>query len=236
MLKYSLTIFLAAICGFSAILYQSPANSQAGTDWTQRVTMSKEGGHVLGNPLARKRLVEYVSYTCPHCATYSAQSADILEKQYVTQGKVSIEVRNFVRDPFDLAAALLSRCGSPKKFFGNHRAILAAQKNWVGRAQSADAATKKRWQDPDLTKRLQSIASDVGLRALMNNRGYDDAALNTCLANAAERDRLIEMTRIAATEHKVTGTPGFLLNDKYLPKTHSWGVLEPKLRNALQGI
>ena len=37
--------------------------------------------------------------------------------KYVKGGKVSFEFRNFVRDPADMAASLLSRCTAPANYF-----------------------------------------------------------------------------------------------------------------------
>lgn len=214
----------------------SPQSSAPQTDWTKRVTVSKTGGHILGNPLARKRLVEYVSYSCPHCATYAAQSAAPIEASYISKGSVSVEVRSFVRDPFDFAAALLARCGKPAQFFGNHRAILAQQKTWLARASTPDAAMQERWKTQDLGKRMQFIANDIGLNSIMQKRGLSLSVMNQCLANKSAHNQLIEMTHYAANEVKITGTPAFTINDKYQAKTHSWPALEPKLRSAFGGL
>lgn len=247
MMTKNIVIGLAATLGIAALASAAPkADDNAApngpqseapqTDWTKRVTVSKSGGHILGNPLARKRLVEYVSYSCPHCATYAAQSAAAIENRYITKGSVSVEVRSFVRDQFDYAAALLARCGPPAKFFGNHRAILAQQKQWLARASSPDPIAQKRWQTADNGKRLQYIASDTGLRALMQKRGYNDAMIDQCLADEVAQSKLLDMTRYAIDTVKIQGTPAFTLNNKYLPKTHSWRALEPQLRSAFGGL
>lgn len=235
------TLGIAALANAAPLISASPApdapQAQAPqTDWTKRVTLSESGGHILGNPLARKRLVEYVSYSCPHCATYAAQSAAAIENRYITKGDVSVEVRSFVRDPFDYTAALLARCGPQSKFFGNHRAILSQQKQWMARAASPDPIAQKRWQTPDTGKRLQYIASDTGLRALMQKRGYTDSMIDQCLADEIEQSKLLDMTRYAVDTVKIEGTPAFTLNDKYLAKTHSWRALEPQLRSAFGGL
>ncbi len=238
------TAFALAVAGFATFTahagtVSSPDNAQAAapqTDWTKRVTVSENGGHVLGNPLARKRLVEYVSYSCPHCATYAAQSAEAVETRYVSTGKVSVEVRNFVRDQFDYTAALLARCGEPSKFFGNHRAILAQQQQWISRATSPDPIAQKRWQTSDIGKRLQYIASDTGLRAIMQKRGFKDAEIDQCLADELEQSIVLDMTRYAGNTVKIEGTPAFTINDKYQKKTHSWQRLEPLLRSAFGGL
>ena len=81
----------------AAAVLIAPAAAQQ-TDWTKRVTLSPMGGHVMGNPLAKNRLVEYVSYTCSHCADFEVASNTPLKSQFVAKGRVSAEVRNYVRD------------------------------------------------------------------------------------------------------------------------------------------
>ncbi|MEO1046019.1 MAG: thioredoxin domain-containing protein [Pseudomonadota bacterium] len=214
----------------SAMAQQSGGAAQSKADWAKMVRMSPSGGHILGNPLARNRLVEFVSYTCPHCADYAEQSALAMKTRYIPKGTTSVEVRNFVRDPFDLTAALLARCGSKDKFFGNHAAILAAQKSWVGKAQSATQAQRQSWESAPMPQRLSLIAKDTGLAALMRGRGYNDSQITQCVTDQKEIALLIKMTQSAANETKITGTPSFIINGELVEKTHDWQTLEPKLK------
>ncbi len=71
-MKYR-SAYLASALTAAAVMI-SPASAQQ-TDWSKRVTQSSIGGHVMGNPLAKNRLVEYVSYTCSHCADFEVASS-----------------------------------------------------------------------------------------------------------------------------------------------------------------
>ena len=42
----------------------------AGTKWADTVTVTPEGGYMIGNPDAPLKLVEYASHTCGACAGY----------------------------------------------------------------------------------------------------------------------------------------------------------------------
>ena len=75
------------------------------------VVRTPEGGYLMGNPKANVKLIEFGSMTCPHCAEFEEQRGEQLIDTYVKSGRVSYEFRNFVRDPFDLAASLIARCG-----------------------------------------------------------------------------------------------------------------------------
>ena len=79
--------------------------------WTAVATPVANGSYLIGNPKARVKLVEYVSYTCPHCAHFTHES-DAALGAMVRSGSTSIELRNQVHDGFDLAAATLARSHS----------------------------------------------------------------------------------------------------------------------------
>ncbi len=223
--------YLASLALGTTAVIAAPLLAQQ-TDWTKRVTMSKIGGHILGNPLAKHNLVEYVSYTCNHCATFEVQSHTPLKTNYVAKGDVTVEVRNFVRDPIDLTAALLARCGGRKKFFGNHKAIMSAQSNWLQTVQSASKDTQQGWFSGEFTQRMKNIARDVGFYKIMQKRGFSIAQSNVCLADKAAQDKILAMTKYATDTVKITGTPSFTINGQLVAKVHSW----PSLRMVLNRL
>src|SRR3546814_8236510 len=71
----------------------------------------------MGNPEAAIKIIEFASLTCSHCADFSENGFPALRDKYVNTGKVSYELRNFVRDPLDMTAALLARCAGAEPFF-----------------------------------------------------------------------------------------------------------------------
>lgn len=225
------TAYLVSLALGATAVIAAPVLAQQ-TDWTKRVTMSKIGGHILGNPLAKHNLVEYVSYTCNHCAAFEVQSHAPLKAHYVAKGNVTTEVRNFVRDPIDLTAALLARCGGRNKFFGNHKAIMSAQSNWLQTVQSTSKETQQAWFSGEFTQRMKNIARDVGFYEIMQERGFSKAQSNACLADKAAQDKILAMTKYATDTVKITGTPSFTINGKLLAKVHGW----PSLRMTLNGL
>lgn len=206
----------------------APAAAQD-TDWTQRVTVSAVGGHIIGNPLAKHALTEYVSYTCNHCASFEMQSHLPLKSDFIAKGHVNAEVRNYVRDPLDLTAAMLARCGGSSKFFGNHRALMSAQSSYLQAAQSASQATRESWYEGAIADRLKKIASDTGLYAILEKRGFTKAQMNVCLSNETEQRKIVAMTKFATDTLKISGTPSFTLNGKVVDNVHSWPALRPQL-------
>ncbi|MEH6791563.1 thioredoxin domain-containing protein [Parasphingorhabdus sp.] len=212
----------------TAAAMSAPASAQQ-TDWTKRVTMSPMGGHVLGNPLAKNRLVEYVSYTCNHCAAFEVASKTPLKSGFIAKGHVSTEVRNYVRDAVDFTAATLARCGGPTKFFGNHNALMASQGKWLNTVMAASPEVQKTWYEGEPNTRLKKIAADVGFYGIMAKRGFSKAQTNACLVDKKAQDQILAMTKYGTETVKITGTPSFTINDKLIAKVHSWPALQPVL-------
>src|SRR4051812_19274153 len=69
-----------------------------GGDWSMVVNPTSAGGFMMGNPNAKVKLVEYGSLTCPHCREFDEKGVPALIANYVKQGRVSWEFRNYVRD------------------------------------------------------------------------------------------------------------------------------------------
>jgi protein-disulfide isomerase len=92
--------------------------AQAKPNWQLTFSLSAKGGHIVGNPASANKIVEYASYTCGHCAEFEEKDAPLVKAQLVATGNSSFEIRNLVRDPLDLTAAMLARCGGKGRFFG----------------------------------------------------------------------------------------------------------------------
>jgi hypothetical protein len=196
-------------------------------DWRETVTRLPSGAHLIGNPAARAKLVEYASYTCPHCAHFAEASAPVLRDRMIRSGSTSLEYRHLIRDAADLSAAILARCAGPKPFWATSEAIFAAQPQWLPRAyefQQANAARLRSYPQP---AQLRAIADGAGLTALVEARGLSAAAIDRCFADKAEVGRIVEMTRAAPPE--VDSTPSFFVNGQAVPHA-DWAALEPALR------
>lgn len=212
---------MLSLLALPLLLAAAPAH-----DWTATVRQTADGAFVLGNPAARVKLVEYASYTCPHCAAFATESAPVLKGRMIRDGSVSWEVRHFVRDQVDLAAAVVARCGGATRFFRLNDAILAAQGQWLPRAidyQGTNAARLRMY--PPLA-RLSALADGAGLKAIGRGEGLSDAAINACFADQASVDRIVAMTAHAPD---IAGTPAFFVNGAAVEGVN-WTTLVPVLR------
>jgi len=212
----------AAALAASALLLTA-----ASSNWL--ATVSLDGtAHRIGNPAAKLRLTEYVSYTCPHCAEFNKEAEGPLQLAYLSPGKASIEIRHLIRDPVDLTVATLAHCGAAEKFPQNHTAFLSGQAGWMGPMSKATAAQKQRWTAPGAEGR-RAIASDFGLYKIMERRGYARAEVDRCLADDALVRQLAEESAKDWKKPGIGGTPSFAINGVVMPGTHTWAALSKQL-------
>lgn len=211
----------------SALAMLALAAAAPKTDWTRKVTETPAGAFVLGNPAAKTRLVEYVSYTCPHCAHFTGEASGPLRAKYVATGGTAIEIRHAVRDPVDLAATLLARCTGPARFFAAHDKLFATQEQWFERGVQYAQANQPALEAAKPAERLRMFANAAGLGPVL---GLSGAQVNTCLANAAQEKLVLAMTDEAWSKRAIPGTPYFLVNGTGIDNTTTWAALEPRLK------
>ena len=221
--KLALALGALALTGSAAAVV-----AQTGQNWTTAV-VERDNGHLLGNPEAKVKLVEFMSYTCSHCADFAREGEPAIKLAYVPNGRVSFEIRHLLRDPIDLTAALLTHCGDPAKFAANHSAILHAQDEWMDRARATTQAQRSRWQFGTNGARRQAMASDLGFYTIMERRGYSRVALDRCLADEAKAAQLAESSQADVAAYKLQGTPSFVVDGELLEGVFTWPALEKAL-------
>ena len=148
----------------------------------------------LGNPDAKVTVIEYASYTCPHCATFHNGPFKQLKADYIDTGKIEFIYREVYFDRFGLWASMLARCGGAERFFGMTDLIYLGQDTWA------------RAGDPAL------IAEE--LRRIGRLAGLDDAALDACLLDDTKARTLVAWFQANAEEHGIESTPSFVINGK----------------------
>lgn len=198
-------------------------------DWTQRVGQTAAGTYVLGNPAAPRKLVEYASYTCSHCAHFSGQASAPLRKLVAT-GRVSVEFRHALRDRLDLTAALLARCAGPSRFFAASEAIFAAQDDWMQKGIAFETANAEKVNEAGPVEGAKLLARETGLAGLVARFGVTPQKADQCLADAAQAKLLVAQTNEAWGTRKIPGTPHFLINGAAVD-ANDWAALAPRLSN-----
>ncbi|MFO1202847.1 MAG: DsbA family protein [Tabrizicola sp.] len=150
------------------------------------------GDFSLGSPDAKIKMVEYASFTCPHCAHFHETVFGQLKKDYIDTGKVHFTLREVYFDRYGLWGALIARCGGEMKYFGIHDMLFAKQKDWAGS------------DDPNqVVENLKTIGRSAGL---------EDAAMDACLNDTANAEALIKQFKTNFEADGVEGTPTLFIN------------------------
>lgn len=147
---------------------------------------------VLGNADAPVTIVEYASFTCPHCAAFHETVFKDLKKDYIDTGKVKFIYREVYFDRYGLWAAMLARCGGETRYFGINAMLFEQQKEWAG---TDDAA-----------------AAVENLRKIGRTAGMDDATIDACMQDAAMAQALVLKYEENKKKDEVTSTPTLFIN------------------------
>jgi len=203
-------------------------------DWGKTISITPQGGIAIGNPNAPVKLLEYASFTCPHCREFKEQGLPTLLRDYVGTGKVAYEFRSFLLNGIDIGPSLLVMCQQPAAAWKLTEALFGTQMQWVQGYQSISEADQAKLQAMPADQAIVAIADAGGLDDFARLRGVPAAKFQQCLSDQANLGKLQTNVQEAVSKYKLTGTPTFIINDETVPDTYTWAALEPKLKAAVQ--
>ena len=150
----------------------------------------------LGDPDAPVTVIEYASYTCPHCARFHESAFKDLKRDYIDTGKVHFIYREVYFDRFGLWAAIVARCGegAEYRFFGISEMLYAQQGDW---ARQDDPAA--------IVDRLRRIGKTAGLT---------DTELDQCLTDADNAQALYARWQAFSEQDSIESTPSFIIDGR----------------------
>jgi len=169
---------------------------------------------VMGAEDALITVIEYASFTCPHCARFHEEVYPDLVENYVETGQVRFILREIYFDRYGLWAGLVARCGGPQRYFDISALLMEGQREWVAGEPVEVAANLRR----------------VGLSA-----GLSDDQLDVCLTDSSHAQAMVELSVAEAEADQVTGTPSFVINGELYPNMNYAefaAVLDGLLENA----
>ncbi|MEO0678248.1 MAG: thioredoxin domain-containing protein [Pseudomonadota bacterium] len=146
---------------------------------------------VLGEADAPITIIEYASYTCPHCRTFHEGPFKDLKAEYIDTGKVQFIYREVFFDRFGLWASMVARCGGEARFFGLTDLIYEQQSTWTQGAPADIAANLRR----------------IGLTA-----GLSEDEIDACFSDAEKAQNLVSWYEANAAEDGVRSTPTFIID------------------------
>lgn len=223
------TIALAAPAAAQSTLadpQSTLAPAQQG-NWSATVTRT-ERGHLIGNPKAEAKLIEFISYTCPHCAHFAMEGDPAIDLTLLGPGKMSVEVRPVIRNVLDLIVTMLVQCGDPAGFKDRHRAFMYSQNQWLAKFMNAPRSQQEIWARGNKADRMNA-ASALGLADILVQRGQSIAEVNACVSNDAAVNTIMTFAMADRSEFEYPGTPSFVLDGKLLNEVHDWSALYPVL-------
>ncbi len=147
---------------------------------------------VLGNPDAAATLIEYASFTCPHCKNFHANVFDQLKADYIDTGKIKFVYREVYFDRFGLWAGLVARCGGAERYFGIADLLYEGQADWIGDGAPATVAANLR---------------KIGLTA-----GMGAEEIEVCLNDGTQAEAMVAAFQKYAGEDEINSTPSFVIN------------------------
>src|SRR6056297_721946 len=147
----------------------------------------------LGNADAPVTVIEYASYTCPHCATFHAGPFKQLKADYIDSGKIQFIYREVYFDRYGLWASAIARCaGTDTAFFGISDMIYSTQAEWSAAGEPVA-----------IVDELRKIGRVAGL-------GADQ--LEACLNDQDKLRTLVAWYQENADAHGIRSTPAFVIN------------------------
>jgi protein-disulfide isomerase len=169
---------------------------------------------ILGDPNAPITIIEYASFTCPHCKNFHEGTFKKLKKNFINTGKVKFILRDVYFDRYGLWAAMVARCDNSNKFYGIVDDIFRKQKEWTDGEENIDIANNLR---------------KIGLAA-----GMDNEIISDCLSDGDMAQALVDLYQINAERDKISSTPSFLINGEKMDKT-SYSDFVSKIDEHLKG-
>ena len=138
-------------------------------------------------------LIEYASFTCPHCRTFREDSFLKLKQNYIDSGQVKFIFREVYFDKYGLWAAMVARCSGSERYFGLVDLIFKKQDEWT----TGDV--------DEVVAKLERIGKISGM---------SENEIQNCMQNNTKAKALVEKYRENALKDDIKSTPSFIINGK----------------------
>jgi protein-disulfide isomerase len=164
----------------------------------------------MGNPDASVTVIEYASYTCPHCANFHKGPLKQIMSDYIGPGKINFIYREVYFDRYGLWASMIARCDEDR-FFGISDLLYEGQRDWASGAPA------------EIADKLRKIGKVAGL---------EDEQLEACLTDGEKAQALVGWFQANTEADDISSTPSFIINgEKFSNMSYDAfsAILEEKL-------
>ena len=169
----------------------------------------------LGQADAPVEIIEYGSFTCPHCATFEQEVFPQLKEDYIDTGKVKFTFREAYFNKYDMWASLMARCGGEMKYFGIVDMIYETQDDWARQSTEAGVADAIR---------------KMGLQA-----GIGQEQLDACMQDGETLQALVGWYQQNVEEDGFNSTPSFMIDGELhtnMPYDEFADILDERIEAA----
>ena len=170
----------------------APALSPISAAEAQELDTSRVLEMMIGEADAPVTIIEYASYTCPHCARFHEDVFKDIKANYIDTGKVNFIYREVYFDRFGLWAGMLARCAGPDRFFGIAELLYDQQADWSRAGEPADVA--------------------AALRRLGLSAGLSGDQIDACMQDGEMAQAMVAVYQANAEKDNVRATPSFFIN------------------------
>lgn len=187
--------------GIAAFWYTSSSGTQATNAPVLSPISSAEAQEIdtsgvmeitMGDANASITVIEYASYTCPHCARFHEDVFKDLKANYIDTGKINFVYREVYFDRLGLWAGMLARCAGPDGYFDVANLLYEQQADWARAGDPADVAT--------------------ALRRLGLSAGMSGEQIDACLQDGDKAQAMVAVFQQNAEADNVRATPSFFIN------------------------
>lgn len=200
-LRHSIPAIAVLACLLAALAAFAPVRATVAADLLPETA--------LGDPQAPVTIIEFSSLTCPHCATFHAETMPKLKETYIDTGTARLVYRDFPLGRLALAAAVVARCVDPSRHFGFVEMLYRDQEVW---AQSADPL------------------SELKVRAQL--AGLSESAFDACLENQTLIQAIQQRAQDGQQEYNIDSTPSFIINGEKLAGEASFEAFSEAIEAA----
>ena len=181
---------VAAVAGGGAFVLRQSDDAVAAGSWDPGIT---DFDKVLGSDDAPVTIVEYASFTCPHCASFHNETMPLLKERFIDTGQVRFVFRDFPLNEPALRAGMMARCVPEEQYFNVVDVVFQTLNQW---------SSGPNW--------MQSL-SRIGRMAGLSQQAFD-----ACMADTELEEKILALRLEGANTFNVQATPSFVVNGKTL--------------------
>ncbi len=166
---------------------------------------------IEGNINAKVKIIVFESLTCSHCASFHKNIYPDLKKEFIDEGLVSIEFRNFPLDMAAFNASKIAHCKNDGKSEILHH-LFKNQDQWVKGSSILE-----------LNNNLKNFIEKSKFKL-----NFDE-----CLNNSEIEDFILEDRINGAKKFKIQATPTLIINGEKFESNSSYKKIKKYLEKLI---